>query len=81
MLFPSQQFESGFDVFRHNVLSITDCSWRRGTALPLRFKFFLTNTVDKVIEWLSSVTEFDLKAIALVSLTSAAYLISDEHVL
>jgi hypothetical protein len=35
MLLPSEQFQSGLDVFGHYILGIADGPRRRGTALSL----------------------------------------------
>jgi hypothetical protein len=61
-----------FDVLGHYILSITDGSWRGGAAFSLRFKFFLADTIDKIIQWFSSVTKLNLKAVTFVSFASAA---------
>ena len=71
MLLPSEQFQSGLDVFGHYILCIADGAGRRRTALPLRFKFLLTDSVHIVIQGFSAIAVLNLEAIALISLASA----------
>jgi hypothetical protein len=70
VLLLSEQFKVRFNIFRHDVLGVPNGSRWRGTALPLRFKFLLTDAVHKVVQGFSTIAKFNLKAVTLVSLAS-----------
>jgi hypothetical protein len=71
LMFSPEQFQGGLNVFRHNILDVANRARRGRTSLSFRFKFFFTNAVDIVVVGLATVTEFDLKTVALVFASSS----------